>query len=72
MITGLIHRNYYISVSTNNESRELMPKVNISSQDGKPMAFLGTSRAFATEAEAELCGVEMGKEWIDRNLRLGK
>ena len=68
MINGFKYGNYRISVSAKDTfgSTRLTPTVDISPPHGTPVLYLGTSQVFATESEAESCGVEMGKEWIDK------
>jgi hypothetical protein len=65
----LVHKNHYISVHTTPDTFDktlFVPKVDISSNDGRSILKITTIQAFADESDAEVCGFEMGKKWIDK------
>ena len=70
MPTRFTHKNYYIDVHIirrASSDRELFrPKVDVGPEGGKHLVKIGTSQAFADEKDAEACGFELGREWIDR------
>ena len=71
MITNLLHKDYCISVQAipNAIDRTLfVPTVEISAEDGKPILEMMTTQSFADRSDAERCGFEMGKDWIDKRL----
>jgi len=72
MITSHVHKNYCISVQAipNAIDRTLfVPTVDISLKDGKPILGMVSTEAFATQSDAEKCGFEIGKNWIDKRLK---
>jgi hypothetical protein len=65
---ALVHKNYYISVHTTPDTLDktlFVSKVDIHSKDGRSILKITTNQAFADESDAEVCGFEMGKNWID-------
>ena len=66
----LVHRNHYISVHTTPDTLDqalFVPKVDITSKDGRSILKIAPNQAFADESDAEVYGFELGKNWIDRN-----
>ena len=66
MPTHFNHKTYYIDVNLFRDpfrSDLFMPTVG---EGGKLKVNIGTSQAFAHEKDAEACGFELGREWIDR------
>jgi hypothetical protein len=67
---ALVHKNHYISVHTTPDtfdSKLFVPKVDINSKDGRSIMKITANQAFAAESDAEVCGFEMGKDWIDKH-----
>jgi hypothetical protein len=72
MITSHVHKNYCISVQAipdEVDSTLFVPTVDISLKDGKPILGTLSTEGFATQSDAEKCGFEMGKNWIDKRLK---
>ena len=64
------HKNYYISIHTTPDTFNkalFLPKVDISSKDGKSIMNIATNQAFAAESDAQVFGFQMGKNWIDKH-----
>ena len=62
------HKSYYINVNLfldTFRSDLFTPTVDVG-EGGKLVVNLGTSQAFADEKDAEACGFELGREWIDK------
>ena len=72
MATGLIYKNYSVSVKAIRDrfdrfdAASFAPEVDISATDGKPIIKLINTQPFTTESEAEAYGLEMAKGWIDK------
>ena len=72
MATGLIHKNYCISVQAipdkfdRFDAASFAPEVDISATGGKPIMKLINTQPFTTESEAEAYGFEMAKKWVDK------
>ena len=63
------HKNQYIHVRVMQDSygRGLFrPLVDVGPKGGNHQMNLGTSRVFADKKDAEECGFELGREWIDK------
>jgi hypothetical protein len=72
MIISNVHKDYRISVRAIPnalDSTQFVPSVDISLNDGKRILGMVTTQAFAAQSDAERCGFEMGKNWIDEQLR---
>ena len=70
MLAHFTHKNYYIDVHITRDSyvyaSELFrPTVKVCPEDGKDIVNIGTSLVFADEKDAEACGFELGRNWID-------
>lgn len=68
----LVYKDFFISVlmeRCTGKWAALSPTVEIRRQRDDPKAFfvLMTVEFFRSEEEAELCGLELGKDWIDRH-----
>ena len=66
-MTSLFHKTYCISVdSTPDALRETLfrPMVDVGSKEGKSLVTIGTTQTFATQSDAELYGLQMGKRWV--------
>ena len=71
-MSDLNYKAFYISVSTERSSGKwaaLTPVVEIRrlSGDAKPFFVVMTAQFFRSEEESDLCGVSLGKEWIDKH-----
>ena len=67
---ALVHKNYYISVHTTPDTFDetlFVPKVDISSKDGRSIMKIAPNQAFTDESDAEVCGFQIGKNWIDKH-----
>lgn len=70
----LDYKAFFISVSTERSSGKwapLTPLVEIRRQrnDPKPLFIVMTAQFFRSEEESDICGLSLGKEWIDKHLR---
>jgi hypothetical protein len=64
------YKTFYISVSSERATGKwaaLTPLVEIRRlrDDPKPFFVVMTAQFFRSEHESDLCGVNLGKEWID-------
>jgi hypothetical protein len=72
MNTSHVHKNYRISVHAIPDAVDstlFVPRVDISLKDGKPILAMMSTQPFAAKPDAEKCGFEMGKNWIDERLK---
>jgi hypothetical protein len=70
MIISLLHKNYCISVHTISDPFDetlFVSEVDIGSKDGKSIIKITANQSFAAESDAEVCGLEMGRNWIDKH-----
>jgi hypothetical protein len=70
MIISLLHKNYCISVHTISDPFDetlFVSEVDIGSKDGKSIIKITANQSFAAESDAEVCGLEMGRDWIDKH-----
>ena len=71
MPTRFTHKNYYIDVHiirrASSESELFNPKVDVGPEGGNHVVNIETSQAFENDKDAQACGFELGKEWIDKN-----
>jgi hypothetical protein len=70
MITSLLHKNCCISVQTISDPFDetlFVSEVDIGSKDGKSIIKITANQSFAAESDAEVCGLEMGRNWIDKH-----
>ena len=71
-MSDLSYKSYFISVSTERSSGKwapLTPTVEIRHlrDDPKPFFVVMTAQFFRSEEESDLCGIDLGKEWIDKH-----
>ena len=65
----LVHKNYSISIHTTPDTFNkalFLPKVDISSKNGRSIMKITPNQAFAAESDAQVVGFQMGKNWIDK------
>lgn len=68
----LDYKAFFISVSTERSSGKwapLTPLVEIRRKrnDPKPLFVVMTAQFFRSEEESDICGLRLGKEWIDKH-----
>jgi len=66
------YKEFFISVSTDRSSGKwaaLTPMVEIRrlKEDPKPFFIVLTAEFFRSEQESVTCGINLGKEWIDKH-----
>jgi hypothetical protein len=71
-VSDLNYKTFDISVSTELSSGKwaaFTPLVEIRRLKGEPKPFfiVMTAQFFRSEQESDLCGVNLGKEWIDKH-----
>ena len=69
MPTHFTHKNHYINVRVIPDSYGgglFMPLVDVGPEGGTNRVNLGTSQAFAEKKDAEECGFELARSWIDK------
>ena len=71
-MSNLKCKTFYISVSTECSSGKwaaFTPVVEIRRLRGEPKPFfiVMTAEFFRSEQESDLCGLKLGKEWIDKH-----
>ena len=71
-MSDLDYKTFFISVSTERSTGKwasLTPMVEIRRlrEDPKPFFVVMTSQFFRSEPESDVCGINLGKEWIDKH-----
>ena len=71
-MSDLNYKAFYISVSTERSTGKwaaLTPLVEIRRlrDDPKPFFIVMTAQFFRSEEESDVCGINLGKEWIDKH-----
>ena len=71
-MSDLDYKTFFISVSTERSTGKwasLTPMVEIRRlrEDPKPFFVVMTSQFFRLEPESDVCGINLGKEWIDKH-----
>jgi hypothetical protein len=71
-MASIDYKTFFISVSTERSSGKwapLTPLVEIRRQrdDPKPFFVVMTAQFFRSEEESDICGLRLGKEWIDKH-----
>jgi len=69
MLTHFIHRNHYIDVHIIRDSYNgelFTPVVDVHPEGGHILIKIATRQVFADEKDAEACGFESGRNWIDQ------
>ena len=71
MPTHFTHKHCYIAVRIiwreSSDNKYFKPKVEVGSEGGNLLVNIATSQAFADVKAAEACGIDLGREWIDRS-----
>jgi hypothetical protein len=72
LMSDLNYKTFYISVSTERVTGKwacLTPLVEIRclKSDPKPFFIVMTTQFFRSEQESEVCGINLGKDWIDQH-----
>jgi hypothetical protein len=68
----LSYKTFFISVSTERSTGKwspLTPMVEIRRlrNDRQPFFIIMTSQFFRSEHESDICGMDLGKEWVDEH-----
>jgi hypothetical protein len=66
----LTYKSYIISVSTERATGKWAPltpmvKIRRLKNDPQPFFIIMTSQFFRSENESDVCGISLGKQWID-------
>jgi hypothetical protein len=70
MPANFTHKNHYIDVHIIRDlyNGELfMPVVDVRPQGGHNLIKISTRQVFADKKDAEACGFELGRDWIDHS-----
>ena len=69
MLTHFTHKNHSIDVQIIRDSYNgelFTPVVDVRPRIGHILIKIGTSQVFADGKDAEACGFELGRDWIDQ------
>ena len=63
------HKTYRIDVNLSRDplyGNLFTPTVSVGPEGGRPVVNIGTSKGFSDEKDAEACGFELARRWIDK------